>query len=345
MINKLLFALCLQAACMVAAAAPINQISWEADTGRAVPYRITCYRGESIGLTCGLYSSGQPVDLRGCTATMYWQTNGMDSTWWKLPASIISNRVSVTYSPDMQPAAPSVLFFFGAEKGTNGISYRANGQIRLVHAPGALPNYLPIPQQSIDFDTVTVLNPPWATQFDIDMATNSVVKSIDINAVGTNGEQFVTQDFILNSDSTPPGLVSSKPPKHFKLSSDNLFLQSSAYMNVLLDYSGIYWGKDSGTVSGTDQYPQLGISRYSIYRLDFVPNPDIPFHSRPVESTFLFPVIEGTNTLAVTCQVEEIVENKKKLHWDDSAGILWKTSFSNGFIIVTAITNTPTITQ
>lgn len=163
---------------------------WVADVDRPAPVPVPVLRGETVDLRAALVRRGRPFDPAADSATIYWQTNGMGDAWWSAPASVSSNVLSATFTPAMDPGATLVSAFIGTT-GEDGRSYRAWATLRILHAPGAVPNELPLPARAIDFATVAVTNAPWALPADIRAAyedatnyTDAAVADIDCSCVG-----------------------------------------------------------------------------------------------------------------------------------------------------------------
>lgn len=186
------------------AAVPLR---WTVETSRAQPAVFEAYHGESIDLAATLQSYGKPVEIDpSADWKIYWQTNGMADAWWSAPATVISDVpaapslrgvVTATFTPAMDPGAPAVNGFLGSP----GNNYRAAFTIRFRHAPGAVPNELPLPAKVIDFDQITVLNAPWPT--DDKMADEILrvleergVAGLDENEVRGIVEGTVTKSYV-----------------------------------------------------------------------------------------------------------------------------------------------------
>ncbi len=155
-------ALAVLGGCMPAlAAVPLR---WNVETSRAQPARYDVYRGETLQLSADLTSYGQPVAMAG-TAALYIQTNGMGSAWWTVPATVSSNRIDATLSPSSYPATATTLNCF---LGGPATSYRAAFVLRILGAPGPAPNTVSPPVVTLDYDEITVLNPPYWTRDEAD---------------------------------------------------------------------------------------------------------------------------------------------------------------------------------
>jgi hypothetical protein len=142
-------------------------LRWIAEAQRPAAQNWDVYQGETALLLPELREAGTAVAWTGAeTATLYWQTNGMDTLWWSAPAEVVTNTaglVRATWSPTNDVGAAQYPYFVGVSGSSGGRSYRANGTLKMKRAPGATPNSLPLPARVIDFATVTVSNAPWAT--------------------------------------------------------------------------------------------------------------------------------------------------------------------------------------
>ena len=148
---------------------------WSVDVSRVSPHQFNAYHGETMELKASFFLRGQPYDVAGDDFSLFWQTNGMGSAYWTAPATAASNTVSAVFTGAMDPGAPLVYGFLGS----TGSNYRASFAIRFAASPGAVPNELPLPVQTIDFAKVAVLNAPWATTNALDDATNSLTIALD----------------------------------------------------------------------------------------------------------------------------------------------------------------------
>ena len=158
----------LLAALAANAAVPVR---WTVETSRVQPAVFDVVRGESIALEATLQSYGKPLETAPEDAwRIYWQTNGMGSTWWSAPARATGNVLRASWTPAMDPGAPAVTGFIGS----TGDNYRATFQLRFRHGPGATPNALPLPTPRIDFAAVEVANAPWAAAEDVAAVASDV---------------------------------------------------------------------------------------------------------------------------------------------------------------------------
>ena len=135
-------------------------LKWTVETSRSTPAQFEAYQGETLALEAALTSYGKPLEAPS-NYSLYWQTNGMGSTYWSVPcvatASSPSNVLYATWSPTNDVGAKVYNCFIGQP----GTIYHAAFQLRLRPSPGATPNELPLPTPVIDFAKVRVLNPPW----------------------------------------------------------------------------------------------------------------------------------------------------------------------------------------
>lgn len=143
-------------------------VRWTVETSRVQPAMFDAYQGETLDLEATMQSYGRPLAISGEDVRIYWQTNGMGGAWWSAPAAVKAGRsgerdtYAASWTPDMDAGAGVYNCFIGQPLG----SYRAAFTLRLRPSPGAAPNTLELPRQSIDFATVEVINPPWLTSGD-----------------------------------------------------------------------------------------------------------------------------------------------------------------------------------
>lgn len=133
-------------------------IRWTVETTRAQPAQWEAYQGETLEFEAVMNAAGNPLAIAG-DAALYWQTNGMGAAYWSAPATVTGNVMRATWTPACDVGARTYNCYIGVP----GSVYHAAFQLRLRSSPGATPNALPLPQQTIDFSRVTVINPPWPT--------------------------------------------------------------------------------------------------------------------------------------------------------------------------------------
>lgn len=144
----------LAAGCAMAAV----PLRWTVETSRAAPAAFEQFKGTELALEAALTTYGKPLEIEG-EPRLYWQTNGMATAWWSAPATVSGNVMRATFAPRCDVGASLYTCFIGIP----GSVYSAAFRLRLLPSPGATPNALAMPAQSIDFATVEVMNAPWAT--------------------------------------------------------------------------------------------------------------------------------------------------------------------------------------
>ena len=156
------------AAVLTASAATHVPVRWTVETSRVQPISVDAYQGEKLELEATMQSYGKPFAIAGEDVRIYWQTNGMGSAWWSAPASVKVGRSGErdTYAASWTPSMDAGAGVYNCFIGQSGGNYRAEFRLRLRPSPGAAPNTLELPRQSIDFARVEVLNPPWLTSGD-----------------------------------------------------------------------------------------------------------------------------------------------------------------------------------
>lgn len=143
------------AASCAAAAVPLK---WTVETSRAAPVSFEQFKGSSIDLEAALTTYGKPLEIEG-EPRLYWQTNGMGTAWWSAPAEASNSVMRATFSPSCDVGASLYTCFIGIP----GSIYSAAFRLRMLPSPGAKPNALDLPVQTLDFAAVEVANAPWAT--------------------------------------------------------------------------------------------------------------------------------------------------------------------------------------
>ena len=153
-------ALCLAAPSPSRASVPL---SWEVKPGQASPVAFDRFHGESLQLSAEFVGFSEPPFAPGADVRLWYQTNGMGSAWWSVPASVESNRVSAVWSPELDPGAERVNLFFGAPSNAY-----CSAVLRLRGSPGMVPNVLPLPVQRLDYAAIEVANAPYYTKSEAD---------------------------------------------------------------------------------------------------------------------------------------------------------------------------------
>ena len=190
--------------------------AWDAHTHPPQTARIQAWRGDTLPL-----APRWGADTNGWTFTAYWQASGMGDAWWSKPSSDSGGVHAATgdpflWTPDMDTGARAYRLFIQARAPGGALSYSANAEITMLESPGATPNALPLPVQTLDFSAVTVLNPPWITAADLPEPPEPPVTSVngktgavtlaaaDVSAVDAADTRYLRAD-IPPRERTVPG--------------------------------------------------------------------------------------------------------------------------------------------
>ena len=122
------------AATLQLAALAAVPLAWDVRPGQPAPVTFDRYHGETIDFSATFRGFGELPFAPGADIRLWYQTNGMGSAWWSVPATIQSNVLSATWSPALDPGADRVSLFFGAPSN----AYAA-AVLRLRHSPGFAP--------------------------------------------------------------------------------------------------------------------------------------------------------------------------------------------------------------
>ena len=139
-------------------------LPWTVETSRVQPASFDAYHGEALEFIARFNTLGKPLALDSHTATLYYQTNGMDQAWWSVPASVSGNVARATFTPAMDPCAPKIVVFIGVSDGPSNLNYRATANVRFLNSPGANPGWIEPPVVKLDFSQIETLNAPWFTK-------------------------------------------------------------------------------------------------------------------------------------------------------------------------------------
>lgn len=168
-------------------------------TASAMPLKWTCrfpsaasqtfsvYQGETVSFEPTFVVNGVITNLT--VEGIYYQTNGMENTWWTLPNG--------TFGPENDIGAPAYRFFISA-LGDEGRNYRANGTLRMLNSPGFVPNTIALPTKILDFADIEVRNEPWADQTAVNTAiaesreAQSLVHALSTIVMGDDAQLIST---------------------------------------------------------------------------------------------------------------------------------------------------------
>ena len=137
------------AATLQLAALAAVPLSWDVRPGQPAPVTFDRYHGETIDFSATFRGFGELPFAPGADIRLWYQTNGMGSAWWSVPATIQSNVLSATWSPALDPGADRVSLFFGAPSNAY-----ASAVLRLRHSPGFAPGTMPDPETFHESDPV-----------------------------------------------------------------------------------------------------------------------------------------------------------------------------------------------
>jgi len=124
-------------------------LAWDVRPGQPAPVTFDRYHGETIDFSATFRGFGELPFAPGADIRLWFQTNGMGSAWWSVPATVQSNVLSATWSPALDPGADRVSLFFGAPSN----AYAA-AVLRLRHSPGFAPGAMPDPDTFHESDPV-----------------------------------------------------------------------------------------------------------------------------------------------------------------------------------------------
>ena len=121
--------------------------------GTPAQKQIEALHGETLQINITLDSQ-----IDNCR--FYWQAQGMTDYWTTNNVEQTADQSYTAYfTPDMDTGAKIYNCFVGVA----GVNYHAAFRLIFRNSPGADPSELALPVKTIDFDKVTVLNPPWET--------------------------------------------------------------------------------------------------------------------------------------------------------------------------------------
>ena len=160
--NRVLLAAFLSAVLMawLCPANATEPLSWVRKPNQPAPAQFDTFHGESLDFRCTFTGFGALPFAGDDAPRLYYQTNGMGAAWWSIPATVSSNVLSATFTPDRDPGAERLSVFFGAPSN----AYAA-AQVRFRNSPGATPNNL---------DPPSVLD--W--QAELSAATNALASNV-----------------------------------------------------------------------------------------------------------------------------------------------------------------------
>ena len=192
-------------------------LCWERTPNRPAPAQFDTFHGEALDFRCTFIGFGaMPFAGSGDSSPrLYYQTNGMASAWWDIPATVSTTVVtncqppitnyslSAVFPPAADPGAERLTVFFGAPSN----AYAA-AQVRFRNSPGATPNVIPPPSvldwlsqlisatNALSIDLLAELSAATSTvttalQAEITSATNSLSTSFAPTITNTVTKSYV----------------------------------------------------------------------------------------------------------------------------------------------------------
>lgn len=156
----------------LALTASAKTFEWRITSPQAHAETFTAYHGETVRFN-PVWSGA----LSNVTSSvLYYQTNGMDRTWWQADG--------LTFAPSNDVGAASYRFFIRATD-PEGVNYTANGLLRLMESPGFVPNTITPPVAALDFDSIDVSNAPYYTKDETDAKIVELAPMPDLSDYAT----------------------------------------------------------------------------------------------------------------------------------------------------------------
>lgn len=156
----------------LALTASAKTFEWRITSPQAHAETFTAYHGETVRFN-PVWSGA----LSNVTSSvLYYQTNGMDRTWWQADG--------LTFAPSNDVGAASYRFFIRATD-PEGVNYTANGLLRLMESPGFVPNTITPPVAALDFDSIDVSNAPYYTKAETDAKIVELAPTPDLSGYAT----------------------------------------------------------------------------------------------------------------------------------------------------------------
>lgn len=207
----------------ILAAVPLE---WTVRPGQPAPVTFDRYHGETLHLFVTFQGFGALPFDPGADVRLWYQTNGMENSWWSAPATVSSNVLSATWSPELDPGAERVALFFGAPSN----AYAA-AVLRLRHSPGFTPATPPPPSAFVESDPVFAA---W-------VASNNVMSVVE-RKVSRSGDTMTGTLGIAATATYPrPHLMWARPPQ----------IGDVEYSNTTYGADGI--GRTKYTVTGVNE--------------------------------------------------------------------------------------------
>lgn len=154
---------CAGGCCAAFAGVPVK---FTVETSRADVQEVQCYHGETLDFDVTFKNYGKDLVFPpDADAQIFWQTNGMSAFYWRTNnVNVVSNRMTATFLPEMDPGANTVFGFIGIP----GDIYRASFVLRLKQSPGVKVREMEWPYRELNFAQIEVKNAPYYTKDEAD---------------------------------------------------------------------------------------------------------------------------------------------------------------------------------
>lgn len=151
------------------------------ETTEIKPQPVKIFQGESVQLVAGLANQGFPISgFNGYTAKCYYQTMDLIGTanYYIVPSEKITidgDKIEICFDGSLQTSSDYYRTFLRLEK-DDDVSYPAVWDIVTLPSPGFIPSELDLPVKVLDFDAISVLNPPWESSEIVDQLSADLVR-------------------------------------------------------------------------------------------------------------------------------------------------------------------------
>ena len=262
----------------IPAAVPLR---WTVETNRIQPAQFEAYHGEALEFEATFNSLGKPLALDSHTATLYYQTNGMDQAWWSVPGAVSGNVARAVFTPAMDPAAKQITVFLGVSAGPSNQNYRANASVRFRNSPGAAPGWIEPPVVKLDFSTIETLNAPWFTKDESNdrFPVKSTVYTKSETDSALAGKQDVISDLATIRSGAALGATAVQPSAigdmETKTHAAATYQPIGNYLTTESDPSVADWAKKPNPAPVTDLSPAISYTTAVSNKLESTKQPTI----------------------------------------------------------------------
>ena len=209
-------------------------LEWTVHPRDPAPAAFDRHHGETLNFRCTFSGFGELPFAQGSDIRLWYQTNGMGSAWWSVPATVSSNVLAATFPPQADPGSDRLALFFGAPSNAY-----ASTVLRLRPSPGYVPNVIPPPDVT-----------SWSTELAalrslIDYSQDNADLVATIEASARPVTRIVTEDGTRIMDATGSVFAVSSTPGVFVAT--NLFLMDPGVEFVFTNINAIAWGLVGGS--------------------------------------------------------------------------------------------------